>query len=400
MALTNIPLADITEDHFRRLIEAQTAESLHVEYKRQTYGGTEDQRREFLADVSSFANAAGGDIIVGMVEKQGMPTEFNPFTGNVDEERLRLEQMARDGINPRITNLQTRAIPLSGGGSIIVVRIPKSYNPPHRVIFRNSGRFFARSSAGRYEPNVEELRRIFTEAPLLAERIRAFREERVARIAAGQTPVDLLDRCLLVLHVVPFSAFGFGAPAVSLDQVETQAHRFAPIGGRTTDYRANFDGMLTGSNADGLSAPQRAYLQLFRTGTIEAVVGAPSQTFKSVEALRHMDIDALIVRHARAYISALQPFGVEPPYAVLVSLAGARGWQFLPGFPSSPFIELSSALTQDQFHFAEAIFEDVPGNFNESARKLRGTLDQIANCAGMASSPFFNSDGDYTLVNG
>jgi hypothetical protein len=63
MALTNIPLGEITEDHFQRLIAAQAAESLQVEYKRETYGTNDDQRREFLADVSSFANSAGGDLV-------------------------------------------------------------------------------------------------------------------------------------------------------------------------------------------------------------------------------------------------------------------------------------------------------------------------------------------------
>jgi hypothetical protein len=60
MALTNVSLADVAESHLQRLIAAQAAESLHVEYKRETYGTNDDQRRELLADVSSFANAAGG----------------------------------------------------------------------------------------------------------------------------------------------------------------------------------------------------------------------------------------------------------------------------------------------------------------------------------------------------
>ena len=103
MALTNIALDGITEDHLQRLIAAQAAESLHVEYKRETYGTNDDQRREFLADVSSFANAAGGDLVIGLTAAKGIPTAFQPFTGDGDAERLRLEQMARDGLHPRIT---------------------------------------------------------------------------------------------------------------------------------------------------------------------------------------------------------------------------------------------------------------------------------------------------------
>jgi predicted HTH transcriptional regulator len=121
-----------------------------VEYKRETYGTNDDQRREFLADVSSFANAAGGDLVIGMTEAKGTPTGLHPFMGDGDAERLRLEQMARDGLHPGILNLQTRAVPLSGGGFVVVVRVPKSYTPLNRIIFKNSARFWARSSAGKY----------------------------------------------------------------------------------------------------------------------------------------------------------------------------------------------------------------------------------------------------------
>lgn len=273
MALTNIPLGEITEGHLRRLIAAQAAESLHVEYKRETYGTNDDQRREFLADVSSFANAAGGDLIIGIAAAKGMPIAIHPFLSNEDEERLRLEQMARDGLYPRIPNLRTRAIPLSEGGCVVVVRMPKSYTPPHRVTFKNSCRFWARSSAGKFEPNVEELRRIFTEAPLLAERARAFRIERTARIAAHETPVSLKDGGTLVLHVVPFAAFDFGQ-SFSLDEVSVHPEKFAPIGGTARDFQITFDGFLTASTAGGLSAPQRAYVQVFRTGAVEAVASS------------------------------------------------------------------------------------------------------------------------------
>jgi hypothetical protein len=35
------------DKHLLRLISAQAAESFHVDYKRETYGGNDDQRREF-----------------------------------------------------------------------------------------------------------------------------------------------------------------------------------------------------------------------------------------------------------------------------------------------------------------------------------------------------------------
>jgi len=66
MALTHIPLDRITDGHLSALIKAGAAESLHIEYKRETYGGNDDARREFLADISSFANSVGGDLVIGI----------------------------------------------------------------------------------------------------------------------------------------------------------------------------------------------------------------------------------------------------------------------------------------------------------------------------------------------
>jgi hypothetical protein len=337
MALTNIPLDDLTEGHLQRLIATQAAESLHVEYKRETYGPTDDPRREFLADVSSFANSAGGDLIIGMTAAKGTPTGVHPFIGDADTERLRLEQMARDGIHPRITNLQTRAVSVSGGGFVIVVRIPKSYNLPHRVIFKNSARFWARSSAGKYEPNVEELRRIFNEAPLLAERARAFRMERTARIGAHETPVGLLEGGVLILHIVPFVAFDFGQ-SLSFKEVLAQRNEFAPIGGSTRDYQITFDGFIAGSNGEGLSKPQRAYVQVFRSGIVEAVTASLSRGQES-KWLILPHIEAVIIKYARVYAASLQRLGMEPPFAVMASLMNVKGNRLFQDFLDRSFPE-------------------------------------------------------------
>ena len=386
MALTNIALDEITEDHLQRLIAAQAAESLHVEYKRETYGTNDDQRREFLADVSSFANAAGGDLIIGMTAGKGIPTAFHPFTADRDAERLRLEQMARDGLHPRITNLHTRTVSLSGGGCVIVVRVPKSYNPPHRIIFKNSARFWARSSAGKYEPNVEELRRIFTEAPLLAERARAFRIERTARIAAHETPVGLLDGGNLVLHVVPFAAFDFGQ-SLSLDEVSTHPNQFAPIGGSARDSQITFDGFLTASNADGLSKPQRAYVQVFRSGAVEAVTASLARG-KEANFLVLPYIQSWIIKYARTYAASLQMLRAEPPFAIMASLVNVKGKRLLQDFLENAHLEdlPSMVLSRDQYHFVESIFENVPEDDCDAGKQLKATLDHLANAAGLPSS--------------
>lgn len=114
MALMHTPLDQVTEAHLKALIDAKAAESLHIEYKRETYGGNDESRREFLADVSSFANTRGGDLIIGINAEDGIPKGLTPFTGISDGEVLRLDSMARSALEPRIPNLHIAAVPIAG----------------------------------------------------------------------------------------------------------------------------------------------------------------------------------------------------------------------------------------------------------------------------------------------
>jgi len=179
--------------------------------------------------VSSFANARGGDLIIGIAAEKGIPVALAPLAVDADAELLRLGNMARDGLEARIPNLQLHAVQIAAGGYVLVIRVPRSYRAPHRVIFKGLNRFHARSSAGKYEPNVEELRALFAFAPDLAERVRAFRFERIARITAADTPVIMQDNCRLVLHVIPFSHFDLRQP-LSMGDVFRMSSYFMPIG--------------------------------------------------------------------------------------------------------------------------------------------------------------------------
>jgi predicted HTH transcriptional regulator len=170
MTLRHLALDQIDEAQLQRLIDGQASETRDIEYKRDSYGNADRDHGEYLADVSSFANTVGGDIVIGVSADAGIPTGFSPLTIDLDAEILRLENIARSGLQPRISGLAVRGIAIETGGHVLVIRIPRSYNQPHRIVRQGSGnnRFYARSSAGKYEPNVDELRQLFAQAPQLA----------------------------------------------------------------------------------------------------------------------------------------------------------------------------------------------------------------------------------------
>lgn len=395
MALMHIPLEQVQEQHLQSLIDARAAESLWIDYKRATYGSNDDARLEFLKDISSFANTSGGDLVIGMNAKDGVPTEFIPFTGAADSELLRLDQMAQSALEPRISKLQTQSVAIASGGSVLIIRAARSYNAPHRVIFKGKNQFWARSSARRYQPSVDELRAMFTLAPRLAERMRDFRLDRIARVAAGDTPVSLLDEGCLVLHVVPFSALDL-RPPFSLQTALGLWHYFCPLAALPSTYRVNFDGFLTLSDQDTTTKHEN-YVQVFRTGAIEAV-GSP--LVHGQDNINAQTLDAIIVKSTRIYAALLHDCGAEPPLAVMVSLIGVKGRTLIAGFHKFHPVRERAVIDRDQLHCAEVILEEAPSGDPDCAKKLRQTLDQLANAAGRSESASFDQSGNFILGRG
>ncbi len=399
MALLHIPLKQIEEKHLLALIAAGAAESRSIDYKRTSYGNLHADYSEFLADASSFANTAGGDLLLGMDAENGIPTAIAPLMMPMDQEILRLEQMARGGLQPRIANFSPHVVPIQSGGNVLIIRVPRSYNAPHRIIRQNSNRFWARSAAGKYEPDVNELRTLFNAGPQLADRIRNFRLDRIAKIAAGQAPVQLMNGGRLILHIVPLSAFDANS-SLPLRQIEQNYRSFVPMGSSTANgARVNFDGILKTSNADPQATQHRAYVQLYRNGIIESV--RSSLMGGRSEAPIIFNLDDTIIREVMRSLNDLAAVGIEPPYALLVSLlcvAGAR-FDFDRGSQWVPHDNLGDRLDRDQYHFDEVIFETIPATTPDCAESVRPILDQMANAGGRAASPIFDDQGRYIALN-
>lgn len=247
MSIRNKPLELINESDLQSLVDNQSIENKTTDYKELLPNNSDSDKREFLADVSSFANATGGDLIFGIKEVDGVPSELSGLElSNVDAEKLRLENIIRDGIEPRIpvVSIQPVTLPTRNIKVAIIIRISKSWAMPHMVTFRGHSRFYSRNSAGKYPLDVSELRALFALSETTAERIRNFRFERLSKIISGETPVALDNVPKIVLHIIPFGAFD---PAVKFDvsSLVRDTTLLQPIYASGWNHRHNFDGFLT-----------------------------------------------------------------------------------------------------------------------------------------------------------
>lgn len=114
--MINLKLEEITQGDLQNLIDNKVVENRQIEYKLELSVNQASEKKEFLADVSSFANAAGGDLVIGMKadSKTGEPIEINGLQlASVDAEILKIENLIRDGISPRIWDLRIQPIQLS-----------------------------------------------------------------------------------------------------------------------------------------------------------------------------------------------------------------------------------------------------------------------------------------------
>ena len=167
---------------------------------------------------------------------------------------------------------------------------------------------------------------------------------------------------------------------------------------RPTDSKIDHEGLVTGSNADGLRHAQRAYVHVSRTGIVESVVSslARGAASKFIELPRISDY---IVKYAQLYAASLNSCGIAAPVAIVASLVGVKDMRLVQDFIANVIAEdlPFGALHEDSVHFGEVIFETVPAEYNESAKTLRPLLNHMANAAALPSSPYFDADGNYTL---
>jgi predicted HTH transcriptional regulator len=121
-------LANTTRADVYRLVENRVTESLTIDFKEMLKVDRDKEKTSFLADVSAFANAGGGDLVFGVKEDQGAAYEVAGIeVTNLDKEILRLNDLMRDSIDPPLTNADHKWIEIEGGKWVLIIRIPRSF---------------------------------------------------------------------------------------------------------------------------------------------------------------------------------------------------------------------------------------------------------------------------------
>ena len=345
-------LEDVTETDILRLINHGVREGRTLDFK-VAAELTKDNRQGLAEDVCAFANALGGDLVIGVAPfgktegDSAVAKAMDPVhVTNLDAALLDLVSGLRDSLEPQLATLQAHPVPLAAGGHVILLRVGASPNAPHRVVRKGGGHFYLRNSVGKEAMDIHAIRTAFAHSSGLAERARLFRETRLAALRERCSPVPIEAGPLLVVHLIPVVSLT-RADVHSIEQLKqaAEALRQAQPGSNLLGRNAtNFEGVICTSSSDA-QGQHRAYAQAFRDGCLELVgVMLTIDRFEPPRpTLVPMQYEQTLVQHdLPATFRALAALGVPAPAYLCVSFLNVHRLQvetynaFGPAYPALP----------------------------------------------------------------
>jgi len=383
------PITDITKTDLHDLIDVEVPEGITLEYKESLSLDKPEDKKEFVRDITAFANTRGGHIVYGIREdrSKGIPKELCGIPiDNLDKLKQCLENLIRDGTNPRIYGMQIgNPIAIVSDRFAVVIKIPRSFNAPHMVICGGDDRFYYRTNTGRERLDVTGLRTLFGMADTVAVRTQAFRAERLSKIQAGDTPVPLVRGPKCVLHLVPFNSFTLQA-RYDLSRFAANPIELANAGRwrATSGYersRYNFDGLVTYHPVYNETQPREWYTQCFRNGIIEAVnMEHNSRRERSVGIEYEHHVSSSVSR----YLRIQRDMGVVPPVFVLLTLLEMKERKLSRRDADSSGVERDlngDPFKEDDLVLPEVVIEDFDCDVS---KQMEPIFEIVWNAAGLS----------------
>ncbi len=379
------PIHLIGPDEIQALVDGRVCERQRLDYK-EYLPRPDEQRSEFLADVTSFANASGGHIVYGVIDERdedgqptGCPAEVAGVeVSNIDNELQRLRNKLSDSVAPRLAGVEMQEIGHFRRGPVILIRIPRSLNRPHMVTL-GASRFYSRDGSGKRSLDVIQIREAFVQSQELRTAIRRFRDDRIAGLVAGETPVPLTGKAALCLHVVPIPAFESNY-AVDLQHLASGGSRLlSPMRPSGFNSFVNFDGLVRHLSG--------RYVLVFRSGSVEAV---DSEIFDAEHRQIYATAIEDMLNHAVSdYLNALEDLVPVYPALIAVTMSGVRGFVLNS---DAAWGSGARPLDRDVLTLPEILVESAPAN---PGATMRTVYDALWQALGVVRSPNYDRDGNW-----
>lgn len=388
MSIVARRLESISEADLDSLVRDRVPESLQLEYKRELPAPGDRGAREFLKDVTAMANASGGLLLFGVADQDDVASEIVGLEGALGPETQRLQQILASGVAPRLQGVRFHEVPLASGRGVLALGIPRSLARPHMVVREDMNRFYQRVHRTTQTMTVDELRVAFLEGDAGVERVRRWRAERLAALAADEGVYPMQRGPHTVIHLVPL-----GGATLDPREVRDRAEELRPLAGMGYNQHFNLEGFARVSMADERVAD--AYVQAYRTGQLEWVSylswtneGTPPSVFGDV-----FECDVLAA--VRDGLATYARLGVVPPFAVMATVRAVGGMMLrrarviMPAF--RPIL-----LPAGDVMLPPVVLEDAEAH---PPAAFRAAFDMLWQAGGYQGSPNYRDDGSYQRPN-
>lgn len=381
-------LADVDEALLLEVCRDRWPESGTLDFKAGLPGSGEGARQEILKDICAFANANGGDIVYGIAENNGCADHLSPIdstTDPIDAIKRRFGQTMENGLEPRVDGVQLSAVPLSQGGYALVVRVPASFQRPHRYQHQSHKRWVVRVDTHAVDLMYDQIRDAFERSATLAERARRFREERLSGILSGTTGQPLRPGPRCVVHLIPLASLA-GKASVDVGSLYNNYTELLFGEWRSADRGFNLDGVVVRMMGGNETL---AYLQVFRSGVIEAVrlVGYLGTEEKAIAS----GVLSGFVREAvLRSLKAASAWHIDGPAILAVSLVDISGYPFV--FRGSHMVAMSTSADRPNLLLPETWIEHL-GAVDDPEKIVRPLLDMLWQAFDLERCYFYDDGG-------
>jgi hypothetical protein len=378
-----------TPEAIASLLRDRVPEGRLYEYKQILPSSSDRDVKEFLADVSSFANSSGGTLLFGIREEGGIPVELSGLkVHDIDAEVLRLDALIRDGVEPRIPGIHIVPIHLESR-LIFALEVPRSWALPHAVVARGHWRFYARNSGGKYPLDVGELRGAFEFSASARERISGIRAARLGAISAGETPVPVEATGKTVLHIIPLNSLDPGF-SVDPNDIARRSNLLRPIASPGGNWRYSLEGFLTFNNLYQ-QATAMCYSLVMRDGVLEALDSGLLSPYHDTLSVPSGAYEHKILEVLPGYLELLQSVGVTAPVTILLSLIDVHG--YIMAYDHFMFRQPRSPLGRNEVLLPGVTLSDFDLPIEQAVRPI---FDALWNTFGFERSFNYDEHGNWT----
>lgn len=234
MLLSRNVVENLDRTSLIQFLSLKVPEGAGIDYKEGLSGdSSREAYKEFLKDITAFANAHGGLLFIGTREPSDDYSAENQIVGITEGELIaqNLERVAANSIDPRIPGLIINPIPVGNDRHVIVVCIPPSLIRPHMVNYRSHRTFYIRHSESSVPMTTHEIRDTVLNTATSEGRANAYainEEEDALEYIIGKRPAFLLQAIPLMPIIEPW------------DVLSEPAERVIRGVGRNTPHEFNF----------------------------------------------------------------------------------------------------------------------------------------------------------------